>query len=285
MLYNQKRNYYYLVAGLPDILLDEGKLKSSLIELRNELQNDLHPEDFALIQLLFLKYDNENLLNIVQKNERPFVEGGNFEQSVLEEQIKEPSGILPSYMNEFVLRMHSEEQELSALSPELLLEEAFFNYLLSLNNEFLQEWYLLQYRINNLIAAINSKRHGYQIEEQIIGNDDFVEALQRSNARDFGLTQEFAETELVVAAMENKDLLAREKSIDQLRWNWIDDKVFFHYFTIERILAFMLQFEIAERWMKLEQETGRSMFESMLNKLNSSYELPETFSLQYKAIK
>jgi hypothetical protein len=285
MLFKPKRNYYYLVAGLPDILLDEGKIKSSLTELKTEFQNDLHSEDFSLVQLLFLKHDNNNLLGLIQKSDRVFDENGSFPPSLLEDQIKEIIGVLPSYMNAFISQMQSDEQINNTATPELLLEELFYNYLLSVENEFLQSWFLLQYRMNNLIAAFNAKHHGYQLEEQLVGNDDFVESLQRSNARDFGLTQEFPETDLVLVALENKDLLAREKALDLIRWNWIDEKVFFHYFTIERIIAFMLQFEMAERWLKLDQETGRMMFNTMLEKLNNSYTLPETFSLQYRAAK
>ena len=57
-----KRNYYYLVAGLPDIVLDQKKLSVSIIDFREELKSHLDPKDYVLVSLLFLPFDNTNLL-------------------------------------------------------------------------------------------------------------------------------------------------------------------------------------------------------------------------------
>ena len=64
-----KRNYYYLIAGFPDILVDQKKLPYPLIELKQELKYHLHPDDYKLVEYLFLQYDNTNFLNILLKKE------------------------------------------------------------------------------------------------------------------------------------------------------------------------------------------------------------------------
>ena len=56
-----KRNYHYLVAGLPDIIPDQKKVSLTIIDFRQELEYHLHADDFSLIKLLFLPYDNTNL--------------------------------------------------------------------------------------------------------------------------------------------------------------------------------------------------------------------------------
>ena len=61
-----KRNYYYLVAGFPDIVLDQKKIPFSLAELKQELKYHLHPNDYRLVEYLFLEYDNINFLNLLQ---------------------------------------------------------------------------------------------------------------------------------------------------------------------------------------------------------------------------
>ena len=43
-----KRNYYYLVAGFPDIVLDQKKIPFSLAELKQELKYHLHADDYRL---------------------------------------------------------------------------------------------------------------------------------------------------------------------------------------------------------------------------------------------
>ena len=96
-----KRNYYYLVAGLPDIILDQKKVPFTLIEFKQELQYHLHPKDYQLVEYLFLPYDNSNFLNILLKNDAEFNPLGNYSESFLIEEIKEPEN-LPAYMLKFL---------------------------------------------------------------------------------------------------------------------------------------------------------------------------------------
>ncbi|NCU32715.1 MAG: DUF2764 family protein, partial [Candidatus Moranbacteria bacterium] len=91
-----KRNYYCLVAGLQDIYLDIHKLQQTRSMLKEELQTEFHPDDYELLKLLFLQYDNQNLLNILFKTNKPFSDNGNFPQDEIEENIKEPQS-LPQY--------------------------------------------------------------------------------------------------------------------------------------------------------------------------------------------
>jgi len=67
-----KRNYYYLVAGLPDILLDERKIHFTLTELKEELKFHLDPKDYQLVEYLLLHYDNINFLKTRLKKEAEF---------------------------------------------------------------------------------------------------------------------------------------------------------------------------------------------------------------------
>ena len=53
--------YYYLVSGLPDISLDDGKLAYTVADFRAEMEATLSAKDQKLIDLFFLKYDNANL--------------------------------------------------------------------------------------------------------------------------------------------------------------------------------------------------------------------------------
>lgn len=278
MLLNSKRAYHYLVAGLPDLLLDEGKMKTTVADIREELLADLHPDDLHLAKVLFLKYDNANLLNLLFKNNVEFDERGNYPLSMLEEQIKEPGEGILAYMSEFIAEFKSEDQEVNPKSWENRLEEKFYTYLISLENDFLREWFELQLNLGNLLTAINCRKHKISPEAQLIGHNSIVESIVRSNAKDFGLMQEFPEVDIVLSAWETNDVLSREKILDGIRWNWIDENVFFHYFTIEKLLAFLLQLEMVERWMKLDQEEGRKLFGKLLDSLGSSYELPEEFT-------
>lgn len=59
--------YYCLIAGLPNISLDDSKLTYSVSEFRKELDGILTSCDKKLVDLFFLKFDNKNLLAFSQR--------------------------------------------------------------------------------------------------------------------------------------------------------------------------------------------------------------------------
>jgi len=274
------RNYYYLVAGLPDILLDEGKLKDGFADLRADIESNLHPDDVKLLKVLFLKFDNKNLLNLLTKSGEAFDLRGNFSPDFLEAEIKEPEKILP-YLKNFITNFKSDNPSYPESGWENELETYFYEYLLSLKNQFLREWFSLELNFGNITTALNCRQHNLSYENEMIGSNFVVSSILRSNARDFGLTQDFPEIEPLLNAWESGNMLEREKAIDLMKWQWIDDQTFFEYFTIEKILGFMLHLEIVERWMLLDSKEGEKMVQDLLRKLVKSYELPDDFKLQY----
>ena len=62
-----------------------------------------------------------------------------------------------------------------------------------------------------------------------------------------------------------------------LRWNWMEEKIFFNYFTIERIFVFLLQLEMIERWMALDKERGNQLFRSIIDELKYEVQIPAEF--------
>ena len=80
-----KREYYCLVAGLPDLFLDETRLTCSSISLRDELKTKISPQDYELVKNLFYPCDNRNLINLLFPGGLPFENSGNFSKESLEQ--------------------------------------------------------------------------------------------------------------------------------------------------------------------------------------------------------
>lgn len=273
-----KRNYYCLVAGLQDITLDIHKLSMGQNDFRKELQTEVHPQDYQLVQNLFLPFDNKNLLNLLEKSEEEFDTRSNFEREVLEANIKEITGELPEYMNRFIVSFKDNEPVYPNMSPENQLTTLFYNYVLSINHDFLRGWYRFNRDLNNILTALVCRRYDIPYEYQIIGWDDISETIRKSHARDFGLTAEIPYMDDLLNIAKDDDVQQREKAIDQLRWNYLNETTFFEYFTIDKILAFTLKLGMVERWLALDKDHGTHLFEELLQDLKSSYELPETFT-------
>src|SRR5690554_6223289 len=102
------KNYYALVAGLPDILLEDKKVLYSSAELRENLSAELQPADFKLVQLLYMPFDHQNFLNRYFKRDQEWDERGNLPRDTVEQLQDRKSyeavdlELLPDYFVEFL---------------------------------------------------------------------------------------------------------------------------------------------------------------------------------------
>jgi hypothetical protein len=119
-------------------------------------------------------------------------------------------------------------------------------------------------------------------ENQLIGDNIVSNAILNSNAKDFGLDVELPYVSEIIALAENDNLLAREKGIDQLKWDKVEDITLFDYFTIEVVLAYTIKLNIAYRWLELDEEIGRQMFGKIIENLKSGFEFPKEFAINGK---
>jgi len=271
-----KRNYYCLVAGLQDITIDIHKVLYTQVAFKKELKAELHPEDYGLVEQLFLPIDNKNLLNLLTKSGKPFNENGNFGLEILEENIKEP-GDLPGYMVAFITAFKAKTPLLPEMSPENELTSLFFDHVCSSTNDFIRNWYTFELNMRNLVVALLSRKHDLPFENQIIGTGEVSQAIKKSHARDFGLSGELPYLEEVANLVRNDNIQEREKALDSIRWAYLDEVTFFEYFTIDKVLAYTLKLGLIDRWLAIDKDHGTELFKKLLAELKSSYKLPETF--------
>jgi len=274
-----ERNYYYLVAGLPDILLDQKKLGITIGEFKEELRNHLHPDDYRLVELLFLPADNDNILNLFRKKDFDFNDSGRFSRDELDQEIKEPS-ITPVYMQGFITAYKTETPLFECLSWEDQLTWLYYDHAMSCTNQFLRDWFEFDLNLRNVVAGINVRKHKLQGEKYLIGNNYVVQAVRKSTLKDFGLGNDFSYMEKLLTIQDNENLIERERAMDLLRWDFLDEMNTFNYFSIEVLLAYIIKLNMVQRWLELDFETGEKMFTKLLDQLGTSYEVPEEFRIR-----
>ena len=274
--------YYYLVAGLPDISLEDGKLSYTISDFRAESYGDLSAKDQALIDLFYLKYDHADLLSLLKDKDAVTQGKGNFSSEDLLQLIasvkegEKPDAKFPSYLYDFIaqyLALPADE----LYKAENLLASAYYAYAMKSKNPFIASWFEFNLNINNILAAFVARKYKMNVAEVIVGDTDVCEMLRTSNARDFGLSETLDYFEPLQRLVETDDLVEREKKVDQLKWKWLEDASFFHYFTIERLFVFLLQLEMIERWVLLDKEKGSELFRQMIQNLKDEVQIPEEF--------
>lgn len=282
-----KRNYYCLVAGFPDLIPDDKKLHFSSVELRNYLQEEIHPSDFELVKLFYYPWDNENLINLLFENKFDWDNRGNYSREEMEQFADKKqfelidTKIFPSYFLEFIEFYHNDEIEFSKIAAVKFLTEGWYKTLAESENDFVTKFGEFKQNMANILLALNGRKHDIPFEEAIVGNDEITHALKRSRARDFGLANEINDIETIIQIFEIDNILDRELKLDNHTWHFIDEITFFNYFTIEKVLGLVQKIFIVERWFKLDKEKGQQIFNQLLEEIQSNFEFPEEFAITY----
>ena len=174
---------------------------------------------------------------------------------------KGPAAESPEEIIEFV---HSQLEEKDLALAGILedgwngdkLNLEFYEQALAQKNRFLREYFAFD------LAVRNAKvRH-------------LNKALGRPEDTDIFLPIEEPDQELEATLdkiYEDTDILAKERAIDRLVWDRIDEITTFDYFDIDAILGFLAKLHIAQRWMVLDEESGRAMFRQLTQEVRSTF--------------
>ncbi len=285
-----RNNYYCLIAGLPEIIIEQNKLSFSLYDFKHELKKILYKKDYKLIEYLFLVYDNKNVLNLLLKNDKAFEKLGNFSQIEIEEAIENSKEhpLQVSYFNTFIINYKNETKINPKLSWENQITELLYNYLLENENIFLKEWFEFELNINNIVTAFNCKKYNIPIDKELISDNEIANYLKtsKSKSKDFDLAYTFDNISYIpdllsILDNNNLNLSDRKKNIDLLKWKYLDEQTTFKYFSIEVVISYAIKLGIIEKWIKLDKKSGEDMFKKLLKDLETSFELPKEFSLNY----
>lgn len=275
--------YYYLVAGLPELALEDSKLSYTVADFKTEIYPSLSSSDQKLIDLFYLKFDNANVLKLLEDKEAGIDKRGNFSQDELNEYIaviKEGGTVnskeFPDYLSAFVTDYFTAPAESEGLMEDHLAA-LYYDYAMKSENKFISSWFEFNLTINNILLAFTARKYKWDVAQNIVGNTEVCEALRTSGARDFGLSGEVDFFDQLVKINETSELIEREKKLDSLRWNWMEEVTFFDYFTIERLFVFLLQLEMIERWISLDKEKGNQLFRSIIDSLKNEVQIPAEF--------
>ena len=275
--------YYYLVAGLPELTLEDSKLSYTVADFKAELYPDLSDKDRKLIDLFYLKFDNANVLKLLKDKDATIDPRGNYSAEELAEfisSLKEGDEIadamFPSYLSTFISEYFNATAEDDFLHEDRLAA-LYYEYAMKCKNKFVSSWFAFNLTMNNILVALTARKFKMDIAPLIVGDTEVCEALRTSGARDFGLTGEVDFLYQLVKISETEELVEREKKIDQLRWNWMEEATFFNYFTVERLFVFLLQLEMIERWISLDKEKGNQLFRSIIATLKDEVQIPAEF--------
>ncbi|MDE6215286.1 DUF2764 domain-containing protein [Bacteroides sp.] len=276
-------NYYYLVAGLPELTLEDSKLSYTVADFKTELYPALSEGDKKLVDLFYLKFDNANVLSLLKDKDAVLDARGIYTAEQLADYIARlkdgdevPDSVFPAYLSSFITEYFASPAEEGFLHEDRLAA-LYYAYAMKCGNKFVSSWFAFNLTVNNVLVALSARKFKMDIAPLIVGDTEVCEALRTSNARDFGLAAEVDFLEQLVKISETEELVEREKKLDQLRWDWMEAATFFNYFSVERLFVFLLQIEMIERWISLDKEKGNQLFRNIIDGLKNEVRIPAEF--------
>ncbi|MDR2810140.1 MAG: DUF2764 domain-containing protein [Tannerellaceae bacterium] len=270
--------YYYLIAGLPNISFDDSKLPYTVSGFKEELGNYLSDADGQLLNLFTLKFDNENLLEQIQhpgydpdtRGRFTYEEFNELLEGLKNEREEEKpftnkNKRFPPYFETFArafLKADEKEEKLPVLWEDYL-SALYYAYAMKSKNEFVAKWFELNLNIKNILIAITCRKYKWD-RSGVVGDNPAAHKIRTSNARDFDLGDSLEYLPAVFRIAEESDLLQRERRIDLLRWEWLEDVTVYKTFEIENVLVYFLKLEMMERWATLNKEAGERSFRQLV---------------------
>jgi hypothetical protein len=272
------RNYYYLTAGLPELALDIGKTPIVFAKAVEELSEQVAAADAALFDCLRLPFDNYNIVSMLHGLRRPFDRRGKFARHQLQQELKNPEQ-LPEYAVLYAESVRTGGESQAAMGPDDQLATQFFIAMQSHPNDFIRQWFDFDVTLRNILAAVAHRGHpgliSRSLAQVVLPVNDAAETILQSTAPDFSLGQQLPWLERVMS-FGSLNMTEREKALDALRWEMLDELTTFSYFQIETLLAFVLKLLIVQRWMGLNAAEGQARLDLLLKELTQGVSLDKT---------
>ena len=277
-------HYYCLMAGLPDITLEDTKHDVSIAELREELDGSISDGDRKVLYYFFLKNDCTNLVKLLKNPSAQIDNNGNFTMEQYIDLITSAREMnfnvhrYPAFMSEFA-RAFDYNKDKEGYFPEDDLLYQFYEYAIeTCPNKMVRHWYRLNLDINNILTALLARKNGWNVSKYIQGDNDVTEMiLTNRNAKDFSLVNEHDYVKDLMKIVDCEDPVEKEKRIDAFKWIWLDEQTFFDIFSIEAVFAYFCKLDMLGRWEKLDVEKGQETFRQIIENLRGEARVHEEF--------
>ncbi|MBQ3723429.1 MAG: DUF2764 family protein [Bacteroidales bacterium] len=133
----------------------------------------------------------------------------------------------------------------------------FYREALSHESPFIRGWFGYDLDVRNTKARYLNRAFGRPEEMDTVSLSE--------EERDFD------DAPLLMEVLSGDDILKRERALDDLAWKKIDELTVFDYFDLDAILGFIAKLKITDRWLKLDEQTGRELFRRFSEEVRATF--------------
>ena len=140
------------------------------------------------------------------------------------------------------------------------LNEEFYASAAKSRSAFIREYFLYDRQLRNAKVAWLNKSLGRPEGQDIM-------PAPGADTTD----EDFEDQARAAEVLAGSDILERERGLDNLLWERIDSLTIMHVFDLDVILGFAAKLQIVNRWLKLDETTGRELFARLVSDMKSQY--------------
>lgn len=145
---------------------------------------------------------------------------------------------------------------------------------LKAKNRFVRAWFAFNQDMNNVLVAQICRKHGFDPKQQIVGEGEVAEQLRtHTTQKDFGLNELPGDYQSILALAQIENLMAREKAMDAIRFEWLQERTEFDFFSPEMVFAYYLEAVMLHRWSILTVEEGEKVFRQLVSEMKQGVKL------------
>ena len=112
------------------------------------------------------------------------------------------------------------------------------------------------------------------MKQQIVGEGEVAEQLRtHTSQKDFGLNEVMDDATELLALAQIDDLMQREKAMDAIRFEWLQEQTKFDFFSAEMVFAYYLEALMLHRWSILTVEEGEKIFRELVKDMKRGVKL------------
>lgn len=178
---------------------------------------------------------------------------------------------LEEYLNQMKELLSEKDMETVRLIEDGFNKEKigleFYKEALAHSSAFIREFFQFDLNVRNAKVRYLNQALGRDPQKDVLSMAD-------PDAEELGIEveePEFKEETRLQAILEGKDILARERGIDDLYWDKIDEITLFDYLNFSKILGMIVKMMIIRRWLILDEERGREMFKRLVDEVRGTF--------------
>ena len=254
--------YYCQIAGLPELMFDPLNGSVELGEFLNEVTPYLQPNHLNWLNMLLMVQGHNSVLEY-------FTNGSAETETTLSYRLdwfdpeSEQFNLLPAYLQRFSEKFWQTRSDHTILEMEIGLFDEYYQYLRQSGNGFIERWAILDMNLRNYLTVKKCEEFNIPKQSHVVGEDDFAKRLVEFPAGHKEIQVEWPLSSDIDGILRDDDLLKRELSLDQLKWNLIGEMNLFCYFSIEIILGYTLKLIILNRWKRVYQSEEITSYEEI----------------------